>query len=267
MRKYIHEIVFIVLCLGVFTTATAQYDIPEKPKLETSVHDYVGLLSAGNKSALTQKLLNYSDSTSTQIVLIVIPTTKGEDINYLGTNWGHAWGIGQEGKDNGVLILLALEDRKIAISTGYGVEHLLTDALSKRIIENDITPFFKQNNYYGGLNQGVESIFKVLKGEYKSDPKALGNQTFSPQKLIAILMFFFFILLMIIRNKGEDNNGRNGGGGSAATSLLGAILLSNMGRGSYGGGSSGGSGSFGGGGFSGGFGGGGFGGGGASGGW
>ncbi|MDO5968407.1 TPM domain-containing protein [Flavivirga aquimarina] len=255
--------------LFVFTSAHAQFDIPEKPKSQTSVYDYINLFSSTQKNSLEQKLIKYSDTTSTQIVIAVINSTKGENINFLGAQWGHKWGIGQEKEDNGILILLAKDDRKIAISTGYGVEHLLTDAMSKRIIDRDIIPFFKKNDYYGGLNRGADAIFEVLNGEYKGTRKS--NNEF-PAGFIFILIFIFIIILISI-SKNRRGGGGNRGNRSTGSDILEAIILSNMGRGSYRRGSSGGGwtsggGSFGGGGgFGGGFGGGGFGGGGASGGW
>lgn len=248
-----------------FHTGFAQYTIPEKPSLETSVYDYANLLSASEKNQLEQQLIRYSDSTSTQIVVAIINSTNGENINYLGANWGEKWGIGQEKEDNGILILLARGDKRIAINTGQGIEPYLTDALSKRIIENDIIPFFKRNDYYGGLNKGIQSIYEVLTGAYKNT-KTKSKE--SPAGFIFFLIILFIMLVIVFskKNKGGDNHDgkhfRNGGGGS----LLDAIILSNMGRGGFGGSSSGGS-FGGGGGFSGGFGGGSFGGGGASGGW
>ncbi|MGB5418734.1 TPM domain-containing protein [Algibacter sp.] len=262
------------LCLLVailsFGFSYGQYTIPEKPEFQTSVYDYVNLLSSSQKSNLEQKLIKYSDTTSTQIVVAIINSTNGENINYLGAQWGQKWGIGQAKEDNGILILLALTDRKIAINTGYGVEHLLTDAMSKRIIERDIIPYFKQNDYPGGLNRGADAIFEVMNGEYEGTRQS--NQGEFPIGLIFILIFIFIIILISIskNRRGGGNSGNRSGG----RDLLEAIILSNMGRGSYrrgssgwGGGSSGGGFGGGGGGFGGGFGGGGFGGGGASGGW
>ena len=136
-------VILLLWCKPVWS----QFDIPEKPASQTSVYDYIDLLEEQQKVALSQKLVRYSDSTSTQIVITIIATTNGENINYLGANWGQKWGIGQEGKDNGILIIVAQNDRKIAINTGYGVEGLLTDALSKRIIENVILPEFRTVSY------------------------------------------------------------------------------------------------------------------------
>lgn len=266
-----HLILFILLSFGLNLTGFAQFDIPEKPKFQTSIYDYISLLSDSQESSLERKLIKYSDTTSTQIVIAIINSTNGENINYLGANWIKKWGIGQADKDNGVLIILAKKDRKIGINTGYGVEHLLTDAMSKRIIERDIIPYFKRNDYYGGLNKGVESIFEVLQGEYQASRKSSNGEF--PVGFVIILIFIFIIILISI-----SKNRRGGGGNrrnrSDGIDILEAIILSNSGRGSYrrssggfGGGWSSGGGSFGGGGFGGGFGGGSGGGGGASGGW
>ncbi|UJH66418.1 TPM domain-containing protein [Allomuricauda sp. SCSIO 65647] len=247
------------------TIGWAQFTIPEKPTEQTSVYDYVSLLSTNEKTALEQKLIRYADSTSTQIVVAIISSTEGENINYLVAQWGQKWGIGQADKDNGVLILLAKDDRRIAINTGYGVEGSLTDAMSKRIIETIIIPEFKQGDYYGGLDAGADAIFQVLTGEFKEERTFGNDQGFPFRALVPFIIFFvIFIILASRRNRGGRNN--RGGRGGRGLDIWDIIILSNMGRGGYRGGSSGGGG-FGGGGFGGGFGGGGFGGGGASGGW
>lgn len=267
LNKSIILFIFSLYCS--ITTLFAQFNIPDKPEFQTSVYDYANLLSVGEKKSLETKLIRYSDTTSTQIVIAIIPSTKGENINYLGAQWGEKWGIGQAKEDNGILILLATQDRRIAINTGYGIEYLLTDALSKRIIEREIIPFFKRNDYPGGLNRGAEAIFEVLKGEYKGSRQP--NKKESNSGFIFFLIIIFIIILIAI-SKNRRNGGGKGGNRLDSRDLLEAIILSNMGRGSYRRGSSSGwggssGGSFGGGGFGGGFGGGGFGGGGASGGW
>ncbi len=253
---------FLYICYT--QSAIAQFNIPETPKVQTSVYDYINLLSSAEKLNLEQKLIRYSDSTSTQIVVAIIGSTKGENINYLGAQWGEKWEIGQEKEDNGILILLAKDDRRIAINTGIGIEHLLTDALSKRIIERDIIPYFKSNDYPGGLNRGIDAIFEVLSGEYQSSGRS--NSGGFPI-LILIFLIVMFIIIVIAISKRSGGKGGNRGNKSGSPSILDAIILSNIGRSSSGGfgGSSGGG--FSGGSFGGGFGGGSFGGGGASGGW
>ncbi|MBP0903214.1 TPM domain-containing protein [Mariniflexile gromovii] len=258
---------FLLITILSFSFSYAQFEIPKKPEFQTSVYDYVNLLTPSQKSSLEEKLIKYSDTTSTQIVIATINSTEGENIDYLGAKWAHAWGIGQAKEDNGVFILLAKGDRKISIKTGYGVEHLLTDAMSKRIIEQDIIPYFKQEDYYGGLNRGTDAIFEVLTGEYQGT-RIESNDSGFPFGFVIILVLIF-IILSISKNNRRGGKGGNRGNKSGGFSILDAIILSNMGRssgGGFGSGSSGG-GFSGGGGFGGGFGGGGFGGGGASGGW
>lgn len=261
MQRSLLPTYFFVLFLCLTQWAYAQFDIPEKPALQTSVYDNTGLFSPAEKSALEQKLIRYSDSTSTQIVTIVIPTVKGENINYLAAQWGQKWGIGQQGKDNGIIILLARDDRKIGIQVGYGIEHLLTDALSKRIIENVMKPRFIEGNYYAGLDKGTDVIFQVLTGEYKGDGKRKSSGDGFPAGGIVFIVFIFFVILIILSKNSRGGGGR--GGRSGGVDLMDILILSSMGRGGFGGGGSSSGGGFGGGGF----GGGGFGGGGASGSW
>jgi len=267
MSKPIHPFLFlIILFYGVFTIqyCNGQFKIPEKPQFQTSVYDYAGLLSAPERSALEEKLIKYSDTTSSQIVIAIISSTEGENINYLGAQWGEKWGIGQAKEDNGILILLAKDDRKIAINTGDGIEYILTDALSKRIIENIIIPEFKKDDFYAGLNRGADVIFEVLQGEYQGT-----RQQDKEDDSIGRFIFLFFIIMVIIFILSRRRGGRNKGRRSRGFDPFDFIILSSLGRGGFKGSIGGGTGGGGGfsGGFGGGFGGGGFGGGGASGSW
>ena len=258
----------IVISIVLFLVATAnvfsQNGIPAIPKKETSLYDYANLLSKQEQKALEQKLINYSDSTSTQIVIVTMTSIGTNDIAMFGAELGQKWGIGQKGKDNGVLILVAKNERKVNITKGYGVEASLTDALSRRIIENYISPNFKKGNFYAGLDSGSDAVFQVLKGEFKADSDK-GTKGKDNSKIKGLFIVIVLVLFFIFRNR--NNKGGKGRRNNASSDILTAILFSSMGRssGGFGGGSS--SGGFGGGGFSGGFGGGGFGGGGASGGW
>lgn len=256
--------IITLFLLVAMTNIFAQNGIPDVPKKETSLYDYANLLTKQEQQRLEQKLINYSDSTSTQIVVVTLTSIGANDIAMFGAELGHKWGIGQKGKDNGVLVLVAKNERKVNISTGYGVEHLLTDAMSRRIIETVITPNFKSGNFYAGLNNGSDVIFKVLNGEFKGTPKK--NSSDGSEKLKGLFIVVIIVLYFVFRNRNNKGGGHRGNR-NASSDILTAILFSNMGRSSsgFGGGSS--SGGFGGGGFSGGFGGGGFGGGGASGGW
>lgn len=263
MKDRLYIRLFLPLLLVFFTVAFAQ-DVPPKPSFQTSYYEIgTQLLDDAQKKEIEQKLIRYADTTSTQIVVVVVPNTGGDDIDRYKVDLAHAWGIGQKGKDNGVLLLVAKDDRKVAIGTGYGTEHLLTDALSNRIIDEVIIPQFKQGDYYGGIDAGTDAIIKVLAGEYKNDKKGETNN--EGVGAIIFLVIIFVVILSILSRRGGGGRGPGGRRGFDGPDLADIIILSSLGRGFGGGGSRGGFG--GGGGFSGGFGGGGFGGGGASGSW
>lgn len=271
-KKQTSLVYFTLLFIGFFlcyTSAEAQLNIPAKPKEQTSVYDGANVLNATEKSRLEQKLIRYADTTSTQIVVATIKDLNGEYIGTYAAEWAQVWGIGQSDKDNGLLILLSEGNRKIWITTGYGLESYLTDFKSKEIIDGIITPEFKRGDYYAGLDKGTTAVFQVLDGTYKGVPKGKSSNEGSPFPL-AIVVFIIFIIIVSLFKKNKGG-GKNGGRRSGTGSLLDVLILSSLGRG-FGGGSSGGGfgsggGGFGGGGFGGGFGGGGFGGGGAGGSW
>lgn len=256
-------LLFIFLLLSIVGFSQG-FEIPEKPsakKNQKAVYDYIGLLNKNEALGLENKLIRYADTTSTQIIVAIISSTKGENIAYLAANWGEKWGIGQAEEDNGVLILVAKDDRELTISTGKGTEGSLTDFTSKRIIDRIITPEFKKGNYYLGLDKGTSILFKVLSGEFKE------NRDFSKKENSPNRFFILIIIAIIIFTIFSKGNKNNKGGGfrrrSTTGTLLDILILSSAGRG-FGGSSGGG---FGSGGFGGGFGGGSFGGGGASGSW
>ena len=246
------------LLLFAVTLEVQGQNLPDKPKKETSLYDAAGLLTVEQQLSLEQKLIDYADSTSTQIVVVTIKSLEGRQINLFAAEWAHKWGIGQKDKDNGLLFLIAKEDRKMSIQVGYGLEHLLTDAMSRRIIETIIAPYFKQGDYYRGIDAGTTVMMRVLSGEYVNDKE---EESGSSIPFFVFLIIFLLIFILIIRS------GKSSGGGGYRSSGTGPIILGGGSGGFGSGGFGGGGGSFGGGGFSGGFGGGGFGGGGASGGW
>jgi len=267
MYKYITK---LVLGLAFFSIAitNAQDPLAKKETQFKGVYDYGNILSSQEENALALKLIHYADTTSTQIVIATINSLNGNSIAMLATEKAHEWGIGQKEKDNGVFILVATKERKIHIATGYGVEHLLTDYLSKQIITDIITPSFKKQQYYYGFNVATNRIFQILAGEYKAPPRK--NEKKGKGNILVLFVIIGIVLFFMSRgnNSGKGNDGSNNRGGNLNSSdIFTAILLGSMGssRGYRGGSSSGGFG----GGFSGGggFGGGGFGGGGASGGW
>lgn len=254
---------FLYLALLFSVCTFAQVEVPPKPSQETSVYDNADILSLSEEKALEQKLINYADTTSTQIVIATIESIKGGSMDVLATEWAHKWGIGQAGKDNGLMVLISEGDRRIEIKTGYGLEPYLTDATTKTIIDQIILPEFRKGDFYTGLDKGTTAVFQVLNGTFEGAPRQNNNTGF-PVKFIFLGIFFVFILIAIFSRK---NNGGKNGGRRGGMDFLDVLILSSLGS-SFGRGGFGGGGSFGGGGgFGGGFGGGGFGGGGAGGGW
>jgi uncharacterized protein len=228
-------------------------NIPAKPNPPRLVNDFTNTLTSDQQAALEQKLVAFDDSTSTQIAVIIIESLEGADISDYALKIGRGWGIGGKEYNNGVVFLIAKGDRKMNISTGYGVEGALPDITAKHIIEDVVKPNFKGNDYYRGIEEGTNAIIKAVKGEYQTPrKKSKGNGS------ILILVMIVIILVALSSGRGGggsmmSSNGRRGFGGPMFFPLGGGY--------GGGGGSSSGGGSFGG------FGGGSFGGGGASGGW
>ncbi|RKS95883.1 TPM domain-containing protein [Chryseobacterium defluvii] len=264
------KIVFSFLFICFYHIVSAQYTIPQKPNILYPVYDEAGLLTQQERDELNNKLIKFSDSTSTEIEVIIIPSTKGEDINFLATMFGEKWGIGQKGIDNGVVFLIATEDRKMAIQQGRAVEKYLTASVAGQILDYIVTPNFKQGLWYEGINRGTSAIMEALQGKFKPlvTPNDSSGDSSGILTIMIIAFIIFIILIIIIKNKGGGGGGYNDDDD---------VIITRRGRrnypggffpfpgsfgGGFGGGSSGGGGGFGG------FGGGGsFGGGGASGGW
>lgn len=233
--KYTKLVLTLFLGLLFGQTLLAQYDIPKKPSFIPAIIDSTKTLSSSQFELLSKKLEKYSDSTSTEILIVIIPSTKGENIGLLAPRWGHEWEIGQKEEDNGILILLAKKDRKIWIAPGYGVEERLTAGINGEIIRNIIIPEFKRNNYYKGLNKGVDAIFDVLNGRYKNTNKKK-QSSFPPLLVFVIVVIIVIVILSIL--KGNRGGGRRGGNRHSGFDVWDAIILSKMGRGSFGSGSS-----------------------------
>ena len=246
-----------LLCAGWLVFSHQPASALEVPKLTGYVNDEAGMISPSTQQALTQMLKSFEQSDSTQIAILTIPTLDGESLEAFSMKVAETWKIGQEGKDNGAILLVSKADRKIRIEVGYGLEGRLTDIQAGSIIDNVITPEFKAGNFDQGFLSGAEAMIQAVRGEYTAPPPRQGQggsgRGLGLFPVIVMLIIFFSIF-------GRVFSGRRSRGSGMGWLLLGMFL----GGGPRGGGGFGGGG-FGGGGFSGG--GGGFGGGGASGGW
>lgn len=208
-KKYLLIILLVVIGNRIFAQ-----QFP--PKSNTLVTDYTNTLSADNKAQLENKLIAFNDSTSTQIAVVMIKSVSSYDIAQYGAGLGRNWGIGQKGKNNGILILVAMEDHKVTIQTGYGTEGAVPDAVTNQIINNQITPTFKQGDYYGGLDAATTSLMQYMRGEYKADvqTQARGDDNGGGGNIGVIIFIVVVILILIFRNIGRGGghiiDGRGG---------------------------------------------------------
>ena len=245
-----------------FPSATQAQNFPNKSN--RLVNDYTNTLSSSQVQRLEQKLVQYDNETSVQIAIVILKTLDGYPIDDYAFSLGEKWGVGSAGFDNGALVLVSMEERKMWIATGYGLESTVTDALCKRIVENEMKPRFRSGDFAGGLEAASDAIILASKGEYAGKGNGGGNGEAPPiGALVVIFLVFGFVILikaMQVRRYARVNHM----GFWAAWMLLNAASRRHSGSWSS---FSGGSGGFGGGGGFGGFGGGSFGGGGAGGSW
>jgi uncharacterized protein len=223
-------------------------------KANRLVNDYTQTLTTDELNALEQKLVAFDDSTSTQVAVVLINDLEGYDVGDYALRLAEQWGIGQQKKNNGIILLASLGDRKVTIKTGYGVEGALPDAIAKRIIEVSIKPYFKQGDYYTGLDQATDAIIAYTKGEYKNDQP---RKTESGGFPFVLIPFIILVIVIIAKSMGKGGNGEVISG-RGSSDLFWWLLMSgnggghSSGGGGFGGGSGGGFGGFGGGSFGGG---------------
>jgi len=259
-------LLLLMLVPGWFSQLAAQ--IPPRPEPPRLVNDLAGVFNEEERSNLERMLVLFSDSTSNQIVVITVPDLNGYDKAAFAYEVGEKWGVGNAKFDNGIVVLYkpktSSSKGEIFIATGYGLEGAIPDATSRRIVEQEMIPRFKQNDTYGGIVAGVNVLMSLAKGEYNSAQYAKKKNNNKGWGVIVPIIIIVIVILLFKSNRG---NHQAIGKDIPFWTLL--MLLSSQGGrhgGSFGDFKSG-SGGFGGGGGFGGFGGGSFGGGGAGGSW
>ena len=248
-------LVLALLLIG----APALADTLPVPALSGRVVDQAGILNSAEEGRLTTKLKNLEDNTSIQLVVVTLPSLRGTPIEDWGLTLGRTWGIGQKGKDNGVLLIVAPNDRELRIEVGYGLEGTLPDATANSIIRNVIVPRFKAGDMADGISDGVDAIVAVLSGsgeEFTPSRREAVAQVLP--RLVPMLFIGFFVLMMIVnfirqtvRPRGSRYYRNSSGGWVYVDDDDRYSGSSSGGFSSGGGGFSGGGGSFGGGGASG----------------
>jgi uncharacterized protein len=262
MKKFLS--IFLSLLVSLTSFSQDNFDpekiLKQKPPGNLLVNDFTGTLTPDQREALERKLVAFDDSTSTQIAVVIIPSLNGNEIADYNVRLFRAWGVGNKKTNNGVVLLIAKNDHRLNITTGYGLEGALPDITCKQIIDRIIVPKFKGDDYYHGIDEGTTAIMQAVKGEFTA-PEGYGNKGTGFGKIFKAV-FFIILIIIILAVKGGG-----GGGGSFmsrrgfAAWTIGSMLGSGGSGGGWGGGGGGGGGGFGG------FGGGSSGGGGASGSW
>ncbi|MEG0797097.1 MAG: TPM domain-containing protein [Odoribacter sp.] len=251
-----HLITLITLFLT-FTVLAQDFPEPMQPK--RIVNDFTGLFDTQQRETLEQKLRHFNDTSSTQIAVVTIPSLQGYDPNDYAQQLAEKWGIGQKGKDNGILLLIKPKSKdergQVAIAVGYGLEGVLPDAIASRIIRNEIIPLFQIGNYFAGVNNATNVLMKITGGEYTADQYARKGSNKRGSWIVLPFLIIFLLPVFVRKRRGYTTGSH--AGGSVPPFFIGGLGGGGSNFGSF----SSGSGSFGG------FGGGSFGGGGSSGSW
>ncbi len=258
LRSFVVVLASLALVLAIVFTGLARAENPPLPALTGSVVDRANILSDATESALSAKIEAHEKTTTNQIVIVTLPDLMGRPIEDWGLMLGRGWGIGQQGKNNGIVFLIAPNDRELRIEVGYGLEGTLTDATASLIIRADVIPLFKQGDMEAGVNAGLDGILAALVGTYlPSEQKhaADGMESTYPEiidTLVPVAFFGAFVivgLLMSLRRRWDKKSKRYVWYVATSTGSGSGSRSSSFGR--SGGGFSGGGGSFGGGGSSG----------------
>ena len=253
------KLFLILFAFFSFVLVDAQNVLP-KPNPPHLVNDAAGVLSPEQVEILERKLVALDDSTSNQIAVVLIKTLGDYAVEDYAVKLFREWGIGNKKTNNGVLIIAAIDDRKVWIEVGYGLEGAIPDVTASSIYRNELVPEFRQQNYYRGIDNAINALAKAAVGEYKVKKERKENNGKGGSSIITFLFILFAVIMLLSRG------GRGGSGGGGLGSIANAVLISSLLNSGRGGGSGWGGGDSGGGGF-GGFGGGSSGGGGAGGGW
>lgn len=256
------KLILIVTVLF-FTVSGVFAEIPERPNPPRLVNDFANILSAGEIALLEDSLVQFANATSTQIVVVTVSDLEGYDPGDYAFRLGEKWGVGQKGTNNGIVVLVKPKQGnnkgRVFIATGYGLEGVLPDAVvNSTVIDYEMIPWFKQNNYFRGIFDGVQVIMNITRGEYTADQY---QQQFAGKKgdgIIPALIIFILVFVFVFRGRsrryyspgkslpfwlamGLLSGGGRSSGGSFGNFSSGGGSFGGFGGGSFGGGGAGGS--------------------------
>jgi uncharacterized protein len=196
------------------------------PPYGARVVDQTGTLTAGQQAALEQKLKAFEDRKGSQIAVLLVPTTQPEEIDQYSIRVAEAWKPGRKKVDDGVILVVAKNDRKLRIEVGYGLEGVLTDALSRRIREETITPLFRQGDFAGGIDAGVDQLIKVIDGEPLPPPdRRWRNSNETGKSLAPLGNSLPFLIFAVIIGSVMLRRIFGRGGGALATGGVAGVLV------------------------------------------
>jgi uncharacterized protein len=186
----------LLLAACFFFLAASAYSL-DVPSLKGYVNDYADMISPPARGELENELKAFEQSDSTQVVVLTIPSLEGEVIEEYGIKVAEAWKIGQKSKDNGVIFLIAKQDRKMRIEVGRGLEGKLTDLTAGRIIDLVVKPRFKRGDFDGGVVAGVSAIIDAARGEFKADERHPGSKSAGTSGILPLLIFGGIVMLVL----------------------------------------------------------------------
>ena len=196
-----------------FPLAVFAYQNPGTPT--GFVSDFAGMLTAEQRQLLEIKIVGFEKDTSNELSVVTIPNLSGDAIENFAEKLFQDWGIGKDKKDNGVLLLIARDDRQFRIEVGYGLEGALTDAQSFWIIQNILKPAFQKEDYYGGISAGTDAIISITKGEFKPDTNSAGRSWVNSDSIFFLFwvswIFFVWTGSILARSKSWWGGGIVGG--------------------------------------------------------
>ncbi len=261
-----NKILFLII--GMLFAASMAAQVPDRPLVPYAVNDYASVLSSSERSAMESRLVRFAEKSSNRIVVITVNNLGDLSPSQYAYEVGEKWGVGSSSFNNGIVILVkpkvGNQSGQCFIAVGYGLEGVIPDATAKRIVDREMIPLFKENDYYAGINAGLDVIIKLASGEISYDEWDQKDKIAGYIKFIFSILVLLICIIALFSGNGPANMDGKGKKNNFARALLLSMLLGGRGGGGgYGGGSGGGFG----GGFRGGFGGGSFGGGGAGGSW